>query len=60
MVFAARLFPMICVIPPRFQSLVGVYGFCGVSAKKYYLSVDAVSIPSRGLWFLRLAGLTRQ
>ena len=39
----------------RFQSLVGVYGFCGVAATSVSLLV-IVSIPSRGLWFLRLKG----
>ena len=36
----------------QFQSLVGVYGFCG---KIKYLEkpMSFVSIPSRGLWFLR-------
>ena len=35
-----------------FQSLVGVYGFCGYDRDSIGIN-QVVSIPSRGLWFLR-------
>ena len=40
------------VIP--FQSLIGVYGFCGQSPPCREKYPGLVSIPDRGLWFLWL------
>ena len=54
MVFAADGTPSPQTKSP-FQSLVGVYGFCGVLQQSGSAGGAAVSIPSRGLWFLRLS-----
>ena len=40
------------IVVSKFQSLVGVYGFCGCWVLRNP-SITRVSIPSRGLWFLR-------
>ena len=36
----------------EFQSLIGVYGFCGFVGD-FIAGLLKVSIPNRGLWFLR-------
>ena len=43
------------ILPVRmkFQSLIGVYGFCGKTIPTNIKNISFVSIPNRGLWFLR-------